>query len=898
MTEETKLLTGPYFQQESSSNILVLVDDTTTPVRLGKALKNAGGAGVLTIVDDGSGNLVFSPSTGNVVAGLAKSIVDVSVPGETNVAAIVSLNGDGITPDDAAFNAFQPYQKTIGKTFPGPVTVTIASPAVFTKVNHGLRVNEAVIFSTTGTLPTGITAGTSYFVLSAGLTLDVFQVSTHNPYPAFDGEGSAINTSGSQSGIHSMQIQGADWQNIRLPPGNYILTAHHDAGGNQRRSRWLCHGAAVGPAFGAPSADLSFSGRGAGWNYAGAQGVQASIQTANAGDTKLFLANIVDASKFQIGGMLLLMCLDLQDPYGAVESTPANNHYFEYCRITAINSGTGQITVLTPLRYSYRSTYPLMVSQVGSLTGGPATAIPICSDWDMEVEVHGLRSGNHGSAMIANARICRYFDCVFDANGVIPSQNQTFIAERCKWGDTDYSLGSVEVDKLVDYACFIDCQGNDLEVQSSSVNTLVVERGNWGSITGSPHILNLNNMITPLVWVGPRFFGATDKVVIEGSTIGQIVPSQRLDDALAVGAFDNCVQNFTFSNGTLTIPIAATAANAWAVPGRGMYVNDMAGVNQNMGSPFNILDVYTTGVDPNKLFCIDTDLSSLPTITASFAATISNASPSIIHKVAHGLVAGTPFFLKTSGAFPSPVATNTLYYVRTAGLGADDFTYSLTAGGVGAAVNTTTAGSGTHTVFANPLHFQPLSCKDISVVGSTGCLDIEMLSIAPKHKPLYSYFKRTYIGGLSINEFLWVPNPKIYGKLVSMSINVTRAYTGAFGPFSLVFSATGFKDNLTAGNLSQTIDLATVGERVITQTAATGSVGTDTIAAYPYWIANPMTIQISGGGTAEAITKCPIVVVTIETDQGYSNPGDLVFQGPTQAHPIEITSTLPVGSFS
>lgn len=79
----------------------------------------------------------------------------------------------------------------------GTFTVTIASPGVFTYNSHGLQAGDKVIFSTTGALPTGLTAGTTYYVISSGLTTNAFQVS------ATEG-GAAINTSGSQSGVHSL----------------------------------------------------------------------------------------------------------------------------------------------------------------------------------------------------------------------------------------------------------------------------------------------------------------------------------------------------------------------------------------------------------------------------------------------------------------------------------------------------------------------------------------------------------------------------------------------------------------------------------------------------------------------------------------------------------------------
>lgn len=75
-------------------------------------------------------------------------------------------------------------------------TVTIASPAVFTATAHGLAVGDAITFYTTGALPTGLTVGTTYYVISAGFTANAFEVSVSSG-------GSAVNTTGSQSGSHT-----------------------------------------------------------------------------------------------------------------------------------------------------------------------------------------------------------------------------------------------------------------------------------------------------------------------------------------------------------------------------------------------------------------------------------------------------------------------------------------------------------------------------------------------------------------------------------------------------------------------------------------------------------------------------------------------------------------------
>lgn len=80
----------------------------------------------------------------------------------------------------------------------GTATMTIASPCVVTLASHGLVLDDTVYFTTTVALPTGVSANTKYFVISAGLTASEFQFSTTKG-------GAAVNSSGSQSGVHTLR---------------------------------------------------------------------------------------------------------------------------------------------------------------------------------------------------------------------------------------------------------------------------------------------------------------------------------------------------------------------------------------------------------------------------------------------------------------------------------------------------------------------------------------------------------------------------------------------------------------------------------------------------------------------------------------------------------------------
>lgn len=86
-----------------------------------------------------------------------------------------------------------------GDSNPVGFTVTIASPGVFTAPFDYLPVNgQQMTLTTTGALPTGLTAGTvSYFVVNA---------STNTWQLSLTLGGAAINTTGSQSGAHTAHV--------------------------------------------------------------------------------------------------------------------------------------------------------------------------------------------------------------------------------------------------------------------------------------------------------------------------------------------------------------------------------------------------------------------------------------------------------------------------------------------------------------------------------------------------------------------------------------------------------------------------------------------------------------------------------------------------------------------
>lgn len=121
-------------------------------------------------------------------------------------------------PGDAGQDAFReaidscdPYAFKIewgaGCTNTGTVTISVATPGVVTWVGHALEAGSPVSFSSTGTLPNGLTAGTVYYVSATGLTATEFSVS------ATPG-GTPINTTAAGSGVHTATGQPVGQTNL------------------------------------------------------------------------------------------------------------------------------------------------------------------------------------------------------------------------------------------------------------------------------------------------------------------------------------------------------------------------------------------------------------------------------------------------------------------------------------------------------------------------------------------------------------------------------------------------------------------------------------------------------------------------------------------------------------
>ena len=239
-----------------------------------------------------------------------------------------------------------------------------------------------------------------------------------------------------------------------------------------------------------------------------ATGCTARIQTVSAGSSTIQLTSASLAagyiSRFSAtpgatGNSILIAGLNPQatvNPNSA--GYPPNPTVFEWRQITAINGGTGVITLSTPLTYSYLSTWPNYSSgNAGeSDAGGPGTIYAMGANWNTRVEYKNLTMKQNGQ-INGSGRFVTYRNVSFNGSvtagptnncGAIPSQNETFAAYN-----TDWAYCTIETDKITSNFILDTATANRIDFQSSSIINFTMSNSTVaGSMIGTAQ----NNTIT------------------------------------------------------------------------------------------------------------------------------------------------------------------------------------------------------------------------------------------------------------------------------------------------------------------------------------------------------------------------------------------------------------------
>jgi hypothetical protein len=530
---------------------------------------------------------------------IAPGLTGINAGGPININTLSSLPfvTDGVTSNVPMWESLFPVLQGICPEMPVPVNITVGNPTVLS-INpttpsdgslpnpavHNLKPNQAfyLMLSAGGTLPAGISLDTLYYIRSGlqgtdGITATTFTFSTTNNYgrtaslSTFTSEGTAVATTGSLTGTLSIVLCGRDID-LLIPPGPYFGGNYGDntipnlniTPNGISRIRYFAYGAHFDSkqSFGAVGGSTSCFNDAKTWALGDFDLV---ITTPNnnypANVTGLItLVNTANAVNYYVGQMISIMALNIQDPFGHLVSGPPNYAYQEYKRITAINTGTGAISVDGPLRNVYLSTFPnLFTPASGQVGGGAAMIVPMNPAWDTEVEVHGPTWMAQATASCA--RRILFKDVVYqgwgDGPGIaVATLAQEYIFENCRFLAPNGNI-LMQVDKMMEYLEFSNCRspnGLVIAFESQSSHICRIKNSTGTSIQGTPRHVQITGSEVNELLVGP-YIGVTDSAVIINSWLTWFDMLERTDDASAGISPNNdqtLIPNWTFSSGTFT----------------------------------------------------------------------------------------------------------------------------------------------------------------------------------------------------------------------------------------------------------------------------------------------------------------------------------------------------------
>jgi hypothetical protein len=756
--------------------------------------------------------------------------------------------------------------------------------------NHALHNGQAISFSTTGTLPTGIVAGQIYYIQYGTVTPTTFQISATSIFGGVEStvaKGTAIATSGSQSGTHRYTTYGESWTDFILDPGVYSASSNQAPGVGAGLQKWrlLGYGARMQTNtyfWGGQLFDVNANTAGTTFLFQAQFQSSSEVHTSGNFPDYVVLNTAGLAVNFYVNSWVVLTCLEQQ----ASANGNWNPAIFEYAKIKSVDAGTGIITFWDRLQYNYRSTYPkfaaLAIGWTGSICG-QASIVQLNDNFDQEIEVHGLNMYGVTEQTVGGVYSLRFVDCdmwgfAFDS-GPSPVMVRKYTVERCRFHNC-----IPEIDKMIDEVNYIDCDFDRTSYprfQSASINKAIFDRCKMmGGFSGTPKDLTIrDSFMAGTFTIGP-VYGSTQRMTLVNSHIQRMINNDQATETLSLGTSGLTFVNSTIkiASGTTTIyglwagPSSPSICPApWAAPGAKIAIDISPNVTNSgslncqgtcgMMTAFTVLDVYTDG---GGAFCIDTDMAALPSTGITVTGTVSGTTLSVTAISPAGAV-----LLKGAKITGGGITAGTII---TSDLGLPNTFSNL--GNYGLNVSSTI---GTPQAFTATLdmNFLPHSCPRLTVLNCTGSRWMADMAGAPADIPMYSYFKRAYAGGvLSVvtqEKALWLA-----GNLLSWTINVLKPYTGADATYLCVFYVFGFavSGGITYPTyITQTVDLKTTGLRTITAAGVSGSVGADSIAAIPFWVTGSHLVTIGHPPSfvqngADNLSNFPFFVMQAQTDQG------------------------------
>jgi hypothetical protein len=520
---------------------------------------------------------------------------------------------------------------------PRAVTADIAI-STFTATNHGMPNGRAIHFHTTGHLPIVMTDKQVYY--THNVKTNTFQIKTTAAGT------SPISLSGAQDGTHTFDTDDRvafesfnTWAKnvtsdtntitLELPTNGDCVFMTGSVTMPNNRIGWGLKQLVIN---GNNSILESYNDAnfGAMFHIGGGGVYQDNVHAARLnfvakGSTTI---SVMDPTRltpggFTVGRYILIAGLDMM-AYGF----PQNPYYFEYAKILAVDTSTGDITIDHPTRHFYKTTWPHYSdgSTVAPNQGGYAIAYTMQLEWDTDLTYNDLKIRQYfppinnaaGTATIGR-KITLNNIIVLDGGtvttGGVPKSIDdcvfATIGKEITFNSVNMdSCPSAEADKITETWTIANSTVGGVLFQSASFNVVNVVNSKIGSIGGTPQIINISSGSviggsTPFgtgsgLIMGSQFYGRSEQANCSDSTIYAISQSGAQDDMLP-----EATRGFSLTNGVLSYPKSKGPVR-WAVPDTNLFWQGVIyGTPDYVAQAFHIIDVWD---DANYTY-VQTDLT-------------------------------------------------------------------------------------------------------------------------------------------------------------------------------------------------------------------------------------------------------------------------------------------------
>lgn len=534
-------------------------------------------------------------------------------------------------------------------------------------------------------------------------------------------------------------------------------------------------------------------------------GCSARIATVSAGSKSVTLLNTSLCKRFVAGRWAMVSGFDMQNA-----GYPPNPHYFDFVQIvsTANCAVTGQITLGEPLTNTYLSTWPLYSAgtAVEADQGGPATIYAMGQFWGGESEIRGLTIDGKFATKAIGRKVTFVDVTVTDVTCLWPGENKiitytNLVAKNC----------NIEVDKLASDVVFNNLSIRKMHTQSSSVENLVINGATFtDGLYGTPKNAAISNATLPVLQLGPIAYGTPRSAKCTNCVIGNVI-----------SGFGNVVKG--------TLPGFDIGANvAYSVKGGVFTIFDKLNVTgfSDNGAGFVRLDLNTTAGLSNNYTLANNGVLAGPgcrrgcPVTITVTSVINSTQVDSNIPFANFTWTGGGTLTTNASWWAAPGTNLSVSGLSSLAAGVPFFQVTgVTQDSVGTHIATTLRNGYPNVPLSSGKSFMTIQAPKWTCRKCSGTEQAKDFSGAPPDIPIFSYSKRAYTNSTMLE------NGRLWGKVKSIKINVTKDYTGGTNPFRFAISEQVTTSTGTFSTWAPFINLRQTGLRTITPSGVTCDTG-------------------------------------------------------------------------